>query len=340
MTAFPPTTTRPRRRGLTAVALVALAALAGACAQKADDGPTAQTDGGKDPKFQATAQYLAAAVKQSKAKPYKFTFGFDISVAGTDLSADHLMSGQVDGRQAAVTMDGRQAFQSVPGLSSISGDLTLDMVTDQKALYVKAPLIDTLSDEGGLTGTSGFGPLNAFGGLGGGWGKVDLTALGDDASIGQVMGSTGVQGGDPGKFLDMVKDASDPHDLGRDTIDGVAVKGLGATSTFKDLIRSEGVDADEYFRKLGTSVPQSMIDQVLALKVPMEVWVDGDNQVRRIKLDVDMNKLLEKAGAGEMGDARMSMSMDFTDYGDSSIAIQIPSDATDVTAKFRDALPG
>src|SRR5262249_37407236 len=103
MTANPSTPARPRRRGLTAAALVTLAALTGACAKQAD-GPNAQTDGGKDPKFEATAQFLAAAVKQSKAKPYKFDFGFDISVAGESINADHLMSGQVDGKQSAVTM--------------------------------------------------------------------------------------------------------------------------------------------------------------------------------------------------------------------------------------------
>lgn len=337
MTANPLTPARPRRRGLTAVALVTLAALSGACAKKAD-GPTAQTDGGKDPKFEATAQYLAAAVKQSKAKPYKFTFGFEISVEGQSINADHLMSGEVDGHQASVSMDMGEMLKSIPGMSSLGGDLTLDMITDQKTLYVKAPMIDTLNQMGGLSSRANFGPLEAFGGLNGGWGKVDLSTLSDDA-LGQVMGSTGAQGGDPGKFLDMVKNASNPHDLGSDTIDGVAVKGLGASSTFKDLIRSEGQDPDAYLKKLGSDVPSSMVSKILDLEVPMQVWFDGDNQVRRIKLDVDMNKLMGELGAGEAGGASMSMSMDFSDYGDSSIAIQPPANATDVTAKFKDGLP-
>ncbi len=342
MTAIPPTRGRGRRGPcLPTLALVVVTALAGACAQKAsENGIDARTDGGKDPKFQATAQYLAAAVKQSQATPYKFTFGFNLSVAGQHMDASHLMSGEVDGRQSSITLDGTEAYQSVPGLSDLDGDLTIDMVTDQKTLYVRAPLVDALAQAGGPSQASAFGPLKAFAGLDGGWGKVDLTALGEDVPIGEVMGRTGVQSADPSLFLDMVKKATDPHDLGKDTIDGVEVKGLGATTTFADLLKSEGLKPDEYFRKLGTAVPQSMLDAVLSLKVPLQVWVDGDNQVRRIQLDLDMAELMDKVGAGDMGEASFSFTMNFTDYGDSSIAIQFPTDATDVTNDFRDALAG
>jgi hypothetical protein len=66
------------------------------------------------------------------------------------------------------------------------------------------------------------------------------------------------------------------------------------------------------------------------------VWVDDDDRVRRITMALDMGALFEQfedAGAGGM-QMSTDFSTDFADYGDESIAVEVPADAVDVTDSF------
>ena len=79
--------------------------------------------------------------------------------------------------------------------------------------------------------------------------------------------------------------------------------------------------------------------------MPVEVWVDDDDRVRRIVLDLNMGDIM--AGVAEqlgedIGDfgVSMTMSMDFTDYGDESIEIEVPEASVDITDEYLALLEG
>ncbi|HKE75788.1 MAG TPA: hypothetical protein VKB57_19380 [Acidimicrobiales bacterium] len=337
-------TTAARLRGrrlalLPALALV-LAAGATACAQKASDaGFDVRTgDDGRSPEFEATADYLGQAVARSEAQAYRFSEGVNIDAMGQHMGGDDFITGVRKGKASSLTMDMGGLYKGMPGVSDLGGDLTMQMVTDGKTLYMRAPVFATLADK--LGGSSSVpGPFGAFAALGDQWGRIDLGALGEDKAMGRLMSQAGGQGSDPGALLKVVKDADDPHDLGTDTVRGDKVHGLGATLTFEKLLAGQGVNIDDYFGSLGSSVPaegKAILDSLRDLKMPIEVWVDDDAHVRRLVLDMDMSKLLGSLGGGEGGSGSMAVrtTMDLYDYGSPSIKVDIPAQSVDVTDEF------
>lgn len=363
MTTAPPTEPRPqrlRRVLVPAVALVLAGATMAACAQEtssSDAGFDVRTDGntkaktrgddGATPPFEATADFLSEAVARSHGEPFRFQEDLSMDVLGQHIAADHLLAGEFDGDRTSLGMDLGALYKDVPGMPGAlgSGDLTMDMVADGKTLYLRAPVFATLADKLGQGGdTRRLGPFAAFADLGDKWGRVDLGALGGNGALGRLMSKAGVQSADPRALLDVVKNADDPHDLGKDTVRGDPVQGLGATLTFAELLKGEGVNFDDYMASLGSSMPAgsaSTLDSMRDLELPVEVWVDHDDHVRRLVLDVDVSKMLgSMPGAEDAGSIAVKTSTDYYDYGDSSIKVDVPSDAVDVTADFRSMLGG
>jgi hypothetical protein len=348
-TTAPTTAPRPRGRRLALLPALALVVAAGAtaCAQKASDaGFDVRTgDDGKSPEFEATADYLGQAVARSEAQAYRFSEGVSIDVMGQHMGADDLISGVRKGNASSLTMDMGGLYKNMPGVSGLGGDLTMQMVTDGKTLYLRAPVFATLADKVGGGASSVPGPFGAFAGLGDKWGRVDLGAIGEDKALGRMMTSTGLQGSDPGALLKVVKNADNPHDLGTDTIRGDKVHGLGATLTFEKLLAGEGVNIDDYFGSLGSSVPaegEAIFDSLRDMKMPIEVWVDDDAHVRRMVLDMDMSKMLSSLGGGQGGAGKMGVrtTLDLYDYGSPSIKVDIPASSVDVTDEFVGNLTG
>jgi hypothetical protein len=355
-TTAPTAPARPRglRRALVpAVALALAASATAACAQEASDAgfdvrtdPTTGSDGGKTPEFEATADYLGQAVARSEGLAYRFTEGVTIDALGEHMSADELVTGVRKGRASSMTMDMGALYKSMPGFPELDGDLTMQMVTDGKTLYMRAPVFATLAEKLGGSSSSVPGPFGAFADLGDRWGRVDLGSLGEDKALGRLMSEAGVQGSDPSALLKVVKNADNPHDLGTDTVRGDKVHGLGATLTFEKLLEGEGVNVDDYLGSLGSSMPagaEAIFDSLREMAMPVEVWVDDDAHVRRMLLEIDMSKMLGAAG-GEAGDRAGSLavrtSLDLYDYDSPSIKVDIPTSSVDVTDEFVGNLTG
>jgi hypothetical protein len=338
-----PSRTRRRRRGAAPVLVLALVGGTAACAQESD-GTITQTrveNVDDQSQFAATASYLTTIAEQSAAEPYRVEMDLAIDAAGEHVEVDNLLTGATDGEQASFHFDMSSLLEDIPGGGAFDPDqMTMDMVTDGSLLYIKAPVFGALSEMMATQGASEeeLGPLAGLTAVADQWGSVDPAALGGDTNIGDIVGEAGAHGGDPRQFLDLVSEATDPHELGDDVIKSTRVRGLGATITFEDMLAAQGRDADEFVEQTtgGQPVPPAMVDELLQMEIPVEVWVDSEDHVRQVSLDLDMGALMSAAGAddAESANASFRMTMDFFDYSADDIAIEVPEASVDITDAF------
>jgi hypothetical protein len=334
-----------RRQVAVAATLVAAALVGGACA-KAADAPDAAT-GAEVGEFAATNEYLTGVADATDGLTYRVSMDMtmDMSAEGESFEmGGELATGEVDGERSSTTFDMAELFDDT-GMTSapLDGDLTMEMVTDGSTLYMRAPFFATMAqaalDEGATR--ADLGALADLAALGDEWGRIDMS----EVSPSQVASAAGGQSSDPRVFLDMAAQGSDVRELGTETIDGVETRGLGATITYGDMIEAQGMDSDDLREQMSAGVggDEEAFDQAIegmfGMEMPVEVWVDGDDRVRRITLDMDMGEIVagiaEQAGE-DVADVGMTiaMVMDFTDYGDETIEIEIPADAVDITDEF------
>jgi hypothetical protein len=345
-----------RRQAAVAATLMAL--VGGACADEAD-GPDAAT-GAEVGDFAATSEYLAGVAEATDGLSYRMsmdmTMAFSFEGEGSEVGGT-LLTGEVDGDTSSMTMDMGELFGDVPGAGLPEGGLTMEMVTDGTTLYLRAPYFTTMAEEMLAQGATraDLGPLGDLAALGDEWGSIDLAQI----SPSEVASAAGAQSTDPRAYLDMAARGTDVHELGDETIDGVDTRGLGATITYGDLIEAQGQDADDVREQMAAAagagagpggeefaeIYDQLLEGMFAMDVPVEVWVDGDDRVRRIEVDLDMTGLMAgmaEAAGEDAGDAGMSaeMVMDFTDYGDESIDIDIPEASQDITDEYRALIDG
>ena len=350
-----------RRAGVAAALAAAL--VGGACAQEAD-GPDAAT-GGDLGEFAATSEYLADVAEATEGLSYRMSMDMTMSVdaegEGMEVGG-RFMTGEVDGDLSAMTMDMGELFRDIADDAPadeafpeafLDADLTMEMVTDGTTLYLRAPFLEAMADLALDSGASraDLGPLGDLGSLGDEWGRIDLSQL----SISEIASATGAQTTDPRAFLEMAARATDVQELGTDTIGGTEVRGLGATITYGDMIEAQGLDADDVRDQMaggaGTDDAEfdetfdAVLEAMFAAEMPVEVWVDDDDRVRRVAMDLNMTEIM--AGVAELegedlGDFAMSMTMamDFSDYGAESIEIDVPDDAVDITDEYLALIEG
>jgi hypothetical protein len=331
---------------LVAVGAAALLVGAGAgCAQEYDgaDLETASPIG-----FEATPSYVGAAVDLSSSDPYRYSMTFSFDLGGQSTNAE-LATGAFDGERSQMDMDLSALFENMgAGLGEeipdelADADLTVQQVTDTDALYIRAPYFAALGDlfasEGGdIVEASGGALFDVLSQLGDDWGRVDLEVFGDALPPEAQQVLSGGQGTDPRRFLDVLRETDDVEDLGTDVIDGVEVHGLAARVDFGDLMEAAGTGG------MTESVGGSELDDLGSLGFPLEVWIDGDEHIRRIGYSYDaetFGELAEESGddvsdlPSELRDFSVGMTMDFTDYGDGSIEISPPEGAIDITDDF------
>ncbi len=309
--------------------------------------------------FEATPEFVAGAVERSHGSTYRIEMDMTMSMTlgRDDLLVDGtVMTGEVDGDRSSMTMDLAPVFEDMadvagPGESPpaelLAGDLTIDTVFDGETMYMRAPMYETLADVMLANGArrSDLGPLGDLAELGGEWGRIDL----EDVSINDVAGTAGVQAADPGAFLDMISGAADLRELGDGDVRGVPVEGLAATITFAAMIESGGADLDQYREQLSETVPANEVDQLervmdefLDSEVPVEVWFDDSGFVRRVSIEMDMAAMLSDVipvGDDDAPDEfSFGMTMDFFDYGDESIEVEVPAESVDMSDVFRDLM--
>ncbi|HEX6424795.1 MAG TPA: hypothetical protein VFZ79_15035 [Acidimicrobiales bacterium] len=366
MTCDPASPPRPRRLRRVLVATLAAAAVGAgsACATEADlSGPDLEVVGAGE--FAATPAYLAAVADATDGLTYRMSMDMTMRFAAEGESfqaGGTFATGEVDGDLSSMTVDLGALFAEIADQippdealpeGFLDGDLTMEMVTDGRTGYMRLPYFRTMAEmmlDAGAS-RSDLGPLADLAELGDTWGRIDLS----EVSPSEVASAAGAQTSDPRAFLDMAALGTDVRELGTATIDSVEVRGLSATVTYGDMLEAQGVDADDLRDQMtsGAGVGddefsaafEQTMEAVMAADMPIEVWVDGDDRVRRISLALNMTEVMAGAAeaAGEdIGDTGMSvdMVMDFTDYGDDAIQIEIPTDAVDITDEFLALMEG
>jgi hypothetical protein len=351
---------RERRTARRAVATGAAGALliVAACAQEATAPDTATGTGAEIGEFAATSDYLSAVADETDGSTYRMAMDMTMRVGAEGESLEMggpVMTGEADGDLSAMTLDLGELFRDAaaqapdPSLDGLlGGDLTMEMITDGETLYLRAPFFATIAQMALDTGATrgDLGPLADLAALGDEWGRVDLSEM----SPSEIASTAGAQTADPKVFLDMLARGTDVRDLGTQTIDGDQVRGLAATVTYQDMIEAQDLDADDVRGQFGAAAGSppddvdvdELLDALFALEMPIEVWVDDEDHVRRITMAMNMTPVLERFDDEMTGGADFSadFSIDFFDYGDESIDIEVPTAAVDVTDEFLELQEG
>lgn len=310
---------RAMRAKAAAVGVAAGLLFVAGCGQGGDG---ADVEAGQPAGFAATKDYLVGLVDDTADEAFRFEMAMDIEGLPSGMEMPS-MTGEQDGELMSMTMDMSAMAEGEdlpPGLDE--DDLVMEMAGDATTMYMRAPFLGALADESEVARQPEW--MRQFvEGLAQGWVSIDLSALGD-LGRGQAAGAVGGSGMDPQMMLDLVRAADSVTELGEDVVRGVPVTGLGAEMTLADMIGAQGGDP--------AAVPRQMADIVVA----MEVWVDSDGLIRRVDLGYELDG--ELLGAGAPSSIGFGFTLDFFDYGDDSIEVELPADAVDVTDAFRQLL--
>jgi hypothetical protein len=331
--------------------LVGVVACGGGSDDGSDDGSDGDRRGGdgaadveaaRPEGFEASPAYLSAAIDASSGVPHRFeatvTLGERRNGDFEGLEDVPAMRGESDGVRSSSTSDPAEMADAMGGMPPEleDADLTTSVVTEGDIAYVHAPgyaEIDLPVDDT----TPPIVRLAEE--LGDKWGRVDLTALGDDA--GQLFSQlNGGQNLDPAFYLELVQAADQVEELGGDIVDGRAQIGLAADVPMAALLEAQGIDPEA----LAASAPPEFADLAESMTMAVEVWLDGDGRVRRLVMDMGqgLDDLVEQYDVeGEEAEVLTSMEIitkvTFSDHGDESIAVEVPAEAdtVDVTESVR-----
>ena len=227
--------------------------------------------GGAEPSAEQAPQdaVVLAASKTNDAGTYKADITGSVDVAGQ--SIDMAGTGEFDG----VQQRGNMSYTM-----SLNGqDVDMEMVFAYPAIYIHFPP-ELAPLPGGKT-----------------WVKMDLAKVGQQAGFDfdQIM-----QAGqsDPSQGLDFLRGATGVQAVGDEDVRGVPTKHYTAVVD----LRSLGTKYPEMKPSIDQLVEQSGISHV-----PVEVWIDEDGFVRRMKQTLDGN------GSGLQ--MNMTMTTDLFDFG-------------------------
>jgi hypothetical protein len=150
------------------------------------------------------------------------------------------------------------------------------------------------------------------------WLKMDLAEIGEEMGIdfGQLMQ---MGQNDPFQGVEFLRGAEDVEEVGTEDIDGVQTTHYTATIDFERLAEELEGDQGEIVRNM---IAETDIDDISA-----DVWIDGDELIRRVRYEFDAPPVPAETETTE--DGGFSMQMDFFDYG-TAVDIELPADE-DVT---------
>lgn len=265
-----------------------------------------------------------AMIKENLAESvsYRYDFSFAMEMGPISMPATPLATGSFDSGINYLLMDLGPMMSAAGGLGGaemeqiFGSDLTMEMIVgDGTRVYLRSPMLGSLAALGSQSGDTSLAGLEV---LADSWGYIDAASMG--LSPEEVAQLAGAQSVGPDQILVLLEDAGvGIEDLGSATIRGVETRHLRGDVTLGAMLEAQGQD-------LGIPMKDSMMD----LSMPFDIWVDADNQVRRVVMSMDLQAIA--AAAGEPADMAGSMEAiyEFYDYGASDIDVQIPSGAVDV----------
>lgn len=294
-------------RALMVVAV--LAVMAGACGSPEDGGPSGQKPD--------AANAGASAGTRAAAKPtavetvrvaYRETAAEQTARTTFEMTTTGPLVGPGDGGRAApmtMTITGEGVVDFSGAASSLTmgiagmGDFEMRQVGD--AAYVKMP-------EAFRTQVPGAKP----------WMRVDLDAVYEQqygASPGQMQGG---MARDPALQLEYLRGVSDSVEkVGTEKVRGAQTTHYRAVL---DLAK-EAAQQDPEVR----GAHDDLVEQLGGDKLPVEVWLDDHERVRRFAIDVTMPvpKGTDAPGTPEGAEVRTQIKIDYYDFG-LNVDVQAP----------------
>lgn len=288
--------------------------LVAACATEADDASReVRTD---EESREAPGEAAVSALRAAPdAVTEAGTAGFEMVMEGTvqGQSFEFTATGAVDGaaEQMSMEMDIGAMLEEMaeaegeplpPGFS----DPWL-MVADGSTMYMQAPIFEMLGVDGWISMTpEDLGSSSEAMGLGPG--AYDFTQ-----TLDVLRGVTG-----------------EPELVGREEVRGVPTRHFEASMNLAQALEDAPADQREQletaFEQLGGG------DDLGDVDIPVDVWIDGDDLPRRLRMD--MGSMFAAAG---MGGGDMTMTMEMFDYGE-PVEIEVPS--PDEVTPYSEALGG
>jgi hypothetical protein len=127
------------------------------------------------------------------------------------------------------------------------------------------------------------------------WVKLDLTHQARQSGI--DLDSLGMQQANPAQYLDMLRGgADDVTKVGTETLHGTKTTHYAMQVDFAKAAQSASSDQKQAFDKLS---------QLYSKPVPVEIWVDSDDMLRKLVLTLDMSSLGDSSGVSVSGSTRI-----------------------------------
>jgi hypothetical protein len=281
------------------VAVIALAGTAAGCGDRGANDDAVRVEVGDDASSAGAALVRASdttgAVETGRMN---VTYRMQGSEYGEVVDATFTAAGSFAdfGRQAELTLDMSDlARQMGQPAGSAPSSMVMHEIVDGTTIYVKVD-----SDE-------------AVPGLGDGWMKMDIAALGESGD--SPLGGASGLGGGPAGMLESLKGAgASVEETGTDTIDGVPVTVYSGTIDPDAAVQAASPDKVDEVRG-------ALEESGMMASMPFTAYVDRDGLVRRLEMQVKM-------GVDDTS-MQMSMTVDFSDF-DAPITIT-PPPADEVT---------
>jgi hypothetical protein len=227
----------------------------------------------------------------------------DAGSAEVTLSAEMSSAGQTmkvtgDGKFDFRTGRGKMTYHYPPEIALMLGSSDVRAVFDGFVAYMHLP---TLSPERP-------------------WVMFDFAALGETEGIAmEELAQLGPA--DPSQMLEFLRVGGNVEEVGNETLFGVPTTHYRGTVDLDQMLEQAPEEKREVLR---TSVEQ-MKRLSGETSFPVEVWVDENDFVRRIRLEQSI-----PAAAG--GPGQMKMTMDLFEFGtDVDVGLPPPSRVTDIT---------
>ncbi|MCC7078402.1 MAG: hypothetical protein IT198_14870 [Acidimicrobiia bacterium] len=255
--------------------------------------------GGKDAQTRkepgSSPRVLHAAVKETTdAGSAAFTLDMSTKgqVAGQSMDMTAHVTGVYDFETGDMEMD---MATTLPG----QGEMDIQVRAVEGILYMRYP--DSLAAQMGL-------PPGAA------WIKMDPATL--TGLSAEQMESMSGQIQDPTQLLAFLEAAgADVEEAGTEEIDGFETTVYKATATLGALMEEQSEAVEKVLGK-GT-VTEETLETMADVEIPMEVWVDGDGRVRRLRVQMDMSAAMAGASGQEGGAGSLLVDLEenFTDFG-------------------------
>lgn len=315
-------------RGAAALLVVSLVVLAG-CGGGGDGRGSASRPAG----FAASRAYVAQAVTASRRAPHRFEARLSLGLPGPADDAP-VTTGYSDGRWTYTRSDARHSVEASGEKLPFDPDKiswVTETVTDGHTFFLKVPFVD---DVAAARPAAEVPPVvGVLRGLGNGWGHVDLTALGDPVPVAVGKWLPGTRDLGVRQALDVAVRARSVTDRGAVTVGGETMQRLTAEVDFDDLLNAEGIDVSSALASPNT--PPGFAQLVHNAQLKVQLWIDRQGHVRRLKVDTgDSFEQIAKAAGNDVqvpDEFKIEGDFRFFDYGDKKIDVTQPRHTVDIT---------